>query len=638
MPLHQSYSSVLVLLSVLIAGAASYTALTLAGRVMAAAHGRERLAWLAGGSFALGLGIWSMHFVGMLAFHLPVPIAYRLGRVLLSILPAVAASTLALLLVSRPHVGLAALALGALCMGPAIAGMHYIGMAALNVPASLHWDYRLVAASVLIAVVASFAGLGLAYRLRADNGAGGLARRAAGAAVMGLAIAGMHYTGMAAARFAVPGQTGAPAGGLLATGDLAVGVALGALLILALSLLGSTADLWVRRRVDAAERRQQSQRLEAIGQLAGGVAHDFNNLLTAILGNVSFVLAATPPGDSRYEDVREIERAATRAAELTRQLLAFSRKQILRPTILDLNSVLEHIMRMLNRLVGEHIEVTLRPDPALGLVRADVAQVEQVIVNLVVNARDAMRDGGRLTIETQTVALGPDSAGQHAGMAPGPYVLMAFTDTGVGMDPVTQGRIFEPFFTTKGLGQGTGLGLATVYGIVKQSGGTISVYSEPGRGSTFKVYLPQVAAEAGENEAAAAPLAAEGSGTVLLVEDEAVVRQLAARALRASGYRLLVATDAVEALRVSGEHEGPIHLLLTDVIMPGTTGPRLAAELVSAHPELRVLYMSGFTENAIAHHGVLDAETQFLQKPFTPAALALKVREVLGGVSGASAG
>jgi CheY-like chemotaxis protein len=223
-------------------------------------------------------------------------------------------------------------------------------------------------------------------------------------------------------------------------------------------------------------------------------------------------------------------------------------------------------------------------------------------------------------------------------MAPGLYVLMAFTDTGVGMDPVTQGRIFEPFFTTKGLGQGTGLGLATVYGIVKQSGGTISVYSEPGRGSTFKVYLPQVAAEAGENEAAAAPLAAEGSGTVLLVEDEAVVRQLAARALRASGYRLLVATDAVEALRVSGEHEGPIHLLLTDVIMPGTTGPRLAAELVSAHPELRVLYMSGFTENAIAHHGVLDAETQFLQKPFTPAALALKVREVLGGVSGASAG
>jgi NO-binding membrane sensor protein with MHYT domain/nitrogen-specific signal transduction histidine kinase/CheY-like chemotaxis protein len=638
MPLHKSYSPVLVLLSVLIAGAASYTALTLAGRVTAAAHGRERLAWLAGGSFALGLGIWSMHFVGMLAFHLPVPIAYRLGRVLLSILPAVAASTLALLLVSRPHVGLAALALGALCMGPAIAGMHYIGMAALNVPASLHWDYRLVAASVLIAVVASFAGLGLAYRLRADNGAGGLARRAAGAAVMGLAIAGMHYTGMAAARFAVPGQTGAPAGGLLATGDLAVGVALGALLILALSLLGSTADLWVRRRVDAAERRQQSQRLEAIGQLAGGVAHDFNNLLTAILGNVSFVLAATPPGDSRYEDVREIERAATRAAELTRQLLAFSRKQILRPTILDLNSVLEHIMRMLNRLVGEHIEVTLRPDPALGLVRADVAQVEQVIVNLVVNARDAMRDGGRLTIETQTVALGPDSAGQHAGMAPGLYVLMAFTDTGVGMDPVTQGRIFEPFFTTKGLGQGTGLGLATVYGIVKQSGGTISVYSEPGRGSSFKVYLPQVAAEAGENEAAAAPLAAEGSGTVLLVEDEAVVRQLAARALRASGYRLLVATDAVEALRVSGEHEGPIHLLLTDVIMPGTTGPRLAAELVSAHPELRVLYMSGFTENAIAHHGVLDAETQFLQKPFTPAALALKVREVLGGVSGASAG
>jgi NO-binding membrane sensor protein with MHYT domain/nitrogen-specific signal transduction histidine kinase/CheY-like chemotaxis protein len=629
MPLHQSYSPTLVVLSVLIASAASYTALSLAGRVTAA-RGRERLAWLAGGSCAMGLGIWSMHFVGMLAFHLPVPIAYRPGRVLLSMLPAVAASALALVVVSRARVGLAALAVAALCMGPAIAGMHYIGMAALNVPASLHWHAVLVTVSVAIAVVASFAALALAYRLRSEVSAAGVARRLGAAAVMGLAIAGMHYTGMAAARFTLPGQTGAPAGGLLASRDLAIGVSFGALAILALSLLGSVADQWVRRRAEGMERRQQSQRLEAIGQLAGGIAHDFNNLLTAILGNAAFLLDSTPPGDPRHEDVREIERAATRAAELTRQLLAFSRKQILRPTTLDLNAVLGQIMRMLTRLVGEHIEIRLSLDADLGAVRADAAQLEQVIVNLVVNARDAMPEGGKLTIETQNVTLGPEFAGQHVGMAPGDYVLVAFTDTGVGMDPATQSRIFEPFFTTKGLGHGTGLGLATVYGIVKQSGGTVSVYSEPRRGSTFKLYLPRVTGDvpAGE-DVAAPPLLARGTETILLVEDEEAVRQLAARALGACGYRLLVASGSAEAVEASGRHSGLIHLVLTDVILPGITGPRLAETLGAARPEMRVLYMSGFTENAIVHHGVLDSDTEFIQKPFTPAALAAKVREVL---------
>jgi NO-binding membrane sensor protein with MHYT domain/nitrogen-specific signal transduction histidine kinase/CheY-like chemotaxis protein len=636
MPLPQSYSLSLVILSVLIASAASYTALTLAGRVTQA-RGSDRIAWLAGGSLAMGLGIWSMHFVGMLALHLPVPIAYRLQTVLLSILPAVAASTLALLLASRPRVGLVALALGALSMGPAIAGMHYIGMAALNVPATLHWDYGIVVASVAVAVAASFAGLGLAYRLRADDGARIIAQRAAAAVIMGVAIAGMHYTGMAAVHFTTPGRTGAGTGGLLATGDLAVGVGVGALVILALSLLGSAADLWVRRRDETSERRQQSQRLEAIGQLAGGIAHDFNNLLTAILGNVAFVLEATPKTDPRYEDVLEIERAATRAAELTRQLLAFGRKQILRPTTLDLNAVLAYILRMLNRLVGEHIEIALRPAPALGLVLADMAQLEQVIVNLVVNARDAMPDGGKLIIETRNVALDQHFTKQH-GVAAGPYVLMAFTDTGVGMDPATQARIFEPFFTTKPRGQGTGLGLATVYGIIKQSGGTVSVYSEPNRGSTFKLYLPQVSEAAREGGEAPAPFAATvGSGTVLLVEDEEIVRSLAARVLKASGYRVLVAGNPAEAERASAEHAGPIDLLLTDVIMPGTTGPKLAAELAAARPGMRVLYMSGFTENAIVHHGVLAPETQFIHKPFTPASLAAKVGEVLMRTEGAPA-
>ena len=636
MPLHPVYSPSLVLVSVLIASAASYTALDLAGRVTAA-QGRERLAWLAGGSVAMGVGIWSMHFVGMLAFHLPVPIGYQLGRVVLSVLVAIAASALALIVVSRAMVGVAALAVGALCMGPAIAGMHYIGMAALNVPAALHWDYRLVLTSVGVAIAASFAALALAYHLRSDESAGGLARRIGSASVMGLAIAGMHYTGMAAAHFTTPGRTGASAGGLLATGDLAIGVTAGTLVILALSLAGGIVDRWVRRRAEATERQQQSQRLEAIGQLAGGIAHDFNNLLTAILGNASFVLASTAPDDPRHADVREIERAAERAAELTRQLLAFSRKQILRPTTLDLNTVLAQTMRMLTRLVGEHIEVTVRPTAGLGTVLADAAQLEQVIVNLVVNARDAMPDGGKLTIETRNVILGADFASQHIGASPGPYVLMAFTDTGVGMDQATQDRIFEPFFTTKARGQGTGLGLATAYGIVKQSGGSLSVYSEPNRGTTFKVYLPRVTDDVQPaDQAVALPEDAGGTETILLVEDETAVRQLAERALRRSGYRLLVAANAEEAVRISRQHEGPIHLLLSDVVLPGTSGPRLAAELIAGRPDLRVLYMSGFTENAIVHHGVLDPDTEFIPKPFTPIALAARVREVLVRMSAGS--
>ena len=630
MPLHKAYSPLLVILSVLIASAASYTALDLAGRVTAA-RGRERLAWLAGGSLAMGVGIWSMHFVGMLAFHLPIPIGYQMGRVLLSVLVAFAASALALVVVSRPKVGLPALAVGALCMGPAIAGMHYIGMAALNVSATMHFDFGLVVASVGIAIVASFVGLTLAYRFRLDESPGGFARRMASGLVMGLAIAGMHYTGMAAARFTVPGRTGASVGGLLATRDLAIGVTLGALVILTLGILGAKVDRWLRRRVQSVELKQQSQKLEAIGQLAGGIAHDFNNLLTAILGNAALVLESTPPDDPRHEDVREIERAAARAAELTHQLLAFSRKQVLQPRSLDLNAALAQIMRMLTRLVGEHIEVTVLPEPALGRVQVDAAQLEQVIVNLVVNARDAMPDGGRLTIETQNVTLEAGSTSQHIGAPPGAYVLIAFTDTGIGMDPATQNRIFEPFFTTKERGKGTGLGLATVYGIVKQSGGSLSVYSEPNRGSTFKVYLPRVVESVPTTgEDAGQPVSTSGTGTVLIVEDEAAVGLLAMRSLVRRGYTTLVARDGDEALRLSEQHPGPIHLLLTDVVLPRTSGPRLAASLAVTRPELRVLYMSGFTESAVMHHGVLDPGTEFIQKPFSPQALGLKVQEVLG--------
>jgi NO-binding membrane sensor protein with MHYT domain/nitrogen-specific signal transduction histidine kinase/CheY-like chemotaxis protein len=631
MPLHAAYSPLLVVLSVLIASAASYTALDLAGR-LTAARARERLAWLAGGSLAMGVGIWSMHFVGMLAFHLPVPIGYELGRVLLSVLVAVGASALALVVVSRREVGLPGLSLAALCMGPAIAGMHYIGMAALNVPAAMHFEPGLVAASVAIAIAASFVALTLAYHFRKDEGAGVLARRLGSGLVMGVAIAGMHYTGMGAADFTTPGRTGASPGGLLASRQLAIGVTLGALLILALGLLGARVDRWLRQRAELAERRQQSQKLEAIGQLAGGIAHDFNNLLTAILGNAAFVLASTPADDPRHADMREIERAATRAAELTHQLLAFGRKQVLRPTPLDINSTLSQTMRMLTRLVGEHIAIAVVPDPALWDVEADPAQLEQVIVNLVVNARDAMPEGGKLTIETQNVTLQPGSTSQHIGASAGDYVLIAFTDTGIGMDPATQDRIFEPFFTTKALGKGTGLGLATVYGIVRQSGGSISVYSEPNRGTTFKVYLPRVAESLpAVSESVGLASSTSGTETVLVVEDEEAVRQLAARTLFVRGYTPLVAHTGEEALRLSEQHLGPIHLLLTDVVLPRMSGSRLAESLLDTRPDIRVLYMSGFAENAIIHHGVLQPGIDFIQKPFTPHALAVKLREVLAG-------
>jgi PAS domain S-box-containing protein len=392
----------------------------------------------------------------------------------------------------------------------------------------------------------------------------------------------------------------------------------------------------VTKQRSAELRVQQVQRLEVAGQLAGGIAHEINNMMTVILGLTEFLARDDELPATHQRDLAGVRKAADRAADMARQLLAFSRRQVLQPRLVEVNTAIAGMSRLLRQLMGADREVTLTLSPEAGFVFADDAQLEQAILNLALNARDAMPAGGHFTISTTLARLDAKFAARYPDIdvRSGDYAHIALVDDGEGMTSETLDKVFEPFFTTKPVGQGTGLGLATVYGIVKQSGGTISVYSEPGRGSSFKVYLPQVEAEAGDTEVAAAALAAEGSGTVLLVEDEAVVRQLAARVLRASGYRLLVATDAADALRASGEHEGPIHLLLTDVIMPGTTGARLAAELVSSRPELRVLYMSGFTENAIAHHGVLDAETRFLQKPFTPAALALKVREVLGDVAG----
>jgi len=383
------------------------------------------------------------------------------------------------------------------------------------------------------------------------------------------------------------------------------------------------------------DRLRQSQKMEAIGQLAGGIAHDFNNLLTAIMGYSELLLSRLQPGDLRRRDAEEIGKAADRAASLTHQLLAFSRRQVLRPVVLDLNAVVTNMEGMLRRLIREDIDLITVSGPALGRVKADPGQIEQVIMNLIVNARDAMPQGGRLTVETANVELDEAYARRHVAAQPGPYVMLAVTDTGCGMDAETQAHIFEPFFTTKEKGKGTGLGLATVYGIVKQSGGSIWVDSEPGLGTTFTIYLPRVE-EAGESlkPSAAPSKISRGSETVLLVEDEEGVRRLAYEVLQLKGYTMLEARDGSEALRIGQAHPGPIHLLVTDAVMPGMSGRQLAEHLAPVHPEAKVLYMSGYMDNTIVHHGVLDQGMAFLQKPFTADILARKVREVLDAEKG----
>ena len=388
-------------------------------------------------------------------------------------------------------------------------------------------------------------------------------------------------------------------------------------------------DITARSKLE--QQLQQAQKMEAVGRLAGGVAHDFNNVLSVILTYSDLAMRDLEAGNPLRADLAEIYLAGQRAAELTRQLLAFSRKQILQPRVIDLAAIVGGMSSMLGRLLGEHIELAVLPANALGRVVADPGQIEQVVMNLALNARDAMPDGGKLTIETVNVHLDDSYARAQVGVTAGEHIMLAISDTGVGMTAALRQRIFEPFFTTKPTGKGTGLGLATVFGIAQQSGGHVSVYSEPGHGSTFKVYLPRTDRTPDTSVAAGPPALRRGTETILLVEDEDQVRAVAATILRRHGYEVVETSNGAEALAAAKKLGTKLDLVLTDVVMPRMSGRKLAEALLLDRPDLKVLFASGYTDDAIVHHGVLEEGVAFVQKPFTPDALLLKVRDVLDG-------
>ena len=392
-------------------------------------------------------------------------------------------------------------------------------------------------------------------------------------------------------------------------------------------LLSTARDVTERKQLELQLR--QAQKMEAIGRLAGGVSHDFNNVLTAIFGYVDLLREELPADSPAHQDLAEVRKASERAAALTRQLLAFSRQQVLEPIVLEPNGLIEDFEKMLHRVIGEDVKLRLALAQDVGNVRADSGQLQQVIMNLVVNARDAMPTGGSIILETANAELTEQYAELHQPVKPGGYVMLAVSDSGTGMTPEIKARIFEPFFTTKEKGKGTGLGLSTVYGIVKQSGGYIWAYSEVGRGTTFKIYLPRVDAPAEPLTKPKETGSLAGTETILLAEDDAILRPLARELLRKLGYTVLEGEDADSALAAARAHEGPIHLLVADVVMPGPSGRELARHLAAIRPRTKVLYISGYTDNAIVHHGMLEPGLHFLQKPFTPAVLARKVRDVL---------
>ena len=753
------YDLRLVALSAVIAVGASYSALELAGRV-GATTGRVRLIWLAAGATAIGAGIWSMHYVGILAFRTPLPVRYNIPTVVESLLAAVLASAAALWVVSSREMRLGQVVRASMVVGLGIATMHYAGMASMRLTATLSYQPLLVVGSVVVAVTGSFVALWYSFRLGNPVAALWSRRKLGGALLMSAALLGMHYTGMAATSLELSGTAASATQGVAISCLATTIIVVSTFLILGLAIstslldrrysdqavalqasathyqkflrqvidtnphvifvkdwdgvyvlaneavakiygtkvedlvgkrdadfnpnrdevekllrddqevissqraayipeervtsgktgetrwfqtvkvpllssdgttrqvLGVATDITERKHLE--EQFRQAHKMEAVGRLAGGVAHDFNNVLTIIRAQTEFLLADLPCEDSRRKDVVEIQNAADRAAAFTRQLLAFSRRQLLQPVVLDLNEVVGGMETMLRRLVGEDVVVVTKLQPDLPRISADPSQLEQVVLNLAINARDAMPRGGTLLMETATVELDDHYPRLHPTAKPGLHVVLAVTDTGCGMDSATRSRVFEPFFTTKEPGKGTGLGLSTVYGIVKQSGGHIWVYSEVGRGTTFKLYFPPNygTVKATEPERVLPPPNG-GGATILLVEDERPVRSAVRRLLERQGYKVLEAANGQDALTLVESRQTEIHLVLSDMVMPGMGGMELGDRVRTVSPTLPVLLMTGYTEEAITRAGERPQAEQIIEKPFTLTAMLEKVRWAL---------
>jgi PAS domain S-box-containing protein len=753
------YDGGLVALSVAISVLASCCALELAGRVTVAV-GRARRLWLIGGAGAVGTGIWSMHYVGMLALRLPLVVRYHLPTVLASLLAAVVAAGIALEVASRREMDPARAFNGSLLIGLAIAVMHYAGVASLRLPAGITYRPIGVTASVALAIIVAFLALWGASQLREVGDSYWNWTRLGSALFIGSAITGLHYTSMAAVSFELNGGSlGHGAGGYsMSLGAIAIVLSTFMVLALALTtslldrrysahstalraatthyqqflrqvidtnphiifvkdwegryvlaneataaLYGTTVENLVGKRdadfnpkndeverfirddravmssqkeafiaeepatnpqtketrwfqtvkvpllasdgknrqvlgvaTDITERKhledqfRQAHKMEAVGRLAGGVAHDFNNVLTIIRAQTEFLLADLPPEHPSRQDALEIQGATDRAAAFTRQLLAFSRRQLLQPEVLELNTVITGMEMMVRRLVGEDVILLTKLHPELPRISADPGQLQQVLLNLVVNARDAMPRGGTILIETNVVELDEHYPRQHPTAKPGVHVVLAVTDTGCGMDPATRSRIFEPFFTTKDPGKGTGLGLSTVYGIVKQSGGHIWVYSEVDRGTTFKLYFPPHYGEvkASEPERTVAPELGSGA-TILLVEDERLVRSTVRRLLERHGYHVLEAANGQDALTLISTRGAEVNLVLSDMVMPGMSGMELVGRVRALLPALPVLLMTGYTEEAITRAGDRPLDEQIIEKPFSLHTMLEKVRWAL---------
>ncbi|MDR3529413.1 MAG: MHYT domain-containing protein [Rhodopila sp.] len=604
----------------------------------------------------MGGGIWSMHFVAMLAFVMPMAVTYDVGLTTLSLVIAVAVTGLGFFAVSRGGVGWRGIAIGGLVMGAGICSMHYIGMAAMRMQAKLDYDPLLVAVSFLIAAGASVVALRLSLASMS------VAQRVAGAVAMGIAIAGMHYTGMAATTFTMHEEmaaaTGTPS---LPEMNLAIAVAVVTFLILFSAEVSSVVDRHLaasaareaqslrdseerlRKLYDAlqhetAQREQaeaalrQAQRMEVVGQLTGGIAHDFNNILTVIIGSLDILSRGLQDQERLRQLALAAQRSAEHAADLVQRLLAFGRRQTLSPELIDANQMVVNTTEILGRTLGEAIDIETRLAGKLGRCFADRNQLEAALLNLALNARDAMPHGGKLTIQTANMVFSDREAARYEGMAPGEYVTLSVSDTGSGIPKSDLEKVFEPFFTTKEIGKGSGLGLAQVYGFVKQSGGHVTIYSEPGTGTTVRIYLPRQR----KREEVEAPVhrgevpRARAGEQILVVEDDPAVRDYIARTLEGLGYGVLEAEDAVAALSVI-DARSDVDLMFIDVGLPGMNGRKLAEMVKRLRPALKVLYTTGYAGMAWTENGTLGRDAVILHKPFNREALAEGIREMLDG-------